>query len=191
MMVEDKAWVEHLHDGSLNPASYASIAAWSLVEVAIGTLQSAGLPITQRAVSALAQTYGLLVAKAQAELGARPSMQSGLHTRLRGALHNALRAFPPPFGEDEEVWDAWEQRVLRRMIFVAREANELWAVVDAGDLALRPWKALAGPLRRRRVVPGNHPRQPSEGGDPVDALDAVVALVDEGDSIDGATGGEA
>ena len=127
--------------GDLNPNSYAAMALFGAVELAVETLESAGQKLTVSNVDAMAQTFARLVADAQEALGARPSFQDGLNSRLRGALRATLERSPVPFGQDSAAWDKWYSSVLRRLVSISQAALRLWAY----DLPEKPWAPLAAP----------------------------------------------
>ena len=139
-MSELKPWEETNHDGSLNLNSYASTAAFGLVELAVEHLHAAGQKITMSSVDALSETLALVVQHCQEILDVPPSLQDGSHTRLRGALRTSLETMPAPFGEDEEAWAAWVKRTEKRVLAIHGAALRLWS---AGGQESEPWKALA------------------------------------------------
>ena len=139
-MSELKPWEETNHDGSLNLNSYASTAAFGLVELAVEHLHAAGQKITMSAVDALSETLALVVQHCQEILDVPPSLQDGSHTRLRGALRTSLETMPAPFGEDEEAWAAWVKRTEKRVLAIHGAALRLWS---AGGQESEPWKTLA------------------------------------------------
>lgn len=141
MIVEAKPWDETLQDGSLNFNSYAAMAAFGLAEMAVESLHSAGERVMARSVQALGGTYALVIARAQRELGLRPSAQDGSHARLRGALRTSLLFSTPPFGADEAGWASWVEATTRRIILIARAALRIWDVRDEEQ----PWLVLTTP----------------------------------------------
>ena len=141
MIVEAKPWDETLEDGSLNYNSYGAMAAFGLAELAVESLHAAGERVTARSVRALGATYAQMVARAQGELGLRPSAQDGSHARLRGALRTSLVLSSPPFGADEAGWAAWVETTARRIVSIARSAVRIW---ESGD-GWQPWQVLVTP----------------------------------------------
>ena len=120
-------WIEvDPSSGLLNPASYASIAAFSLVEMATEQLHQAKVPVTKDAVPALADLFANVIADAQTEVFGRTSWQDASHTRLRGALHTAILTIPLPFGQPESAWGEWKRKVTRRLISTATTAGQLY-----------------------------------------------------------------
>ncbi|MHB1783620.1 MAG: hypothetical protein ACYCTE_13230 [Acidimicrobiales bacterium] len=141
MIVEAKPWDETLQDGSLNPNSYAAMAAFGLAELAVESLHAAGERVTARSVHGLGATYAVAIARAQRELELRPSAQDGSHARLRGALRTSLVLSPPPFGTDEAGWATWVETTERRIVSIARSAVRIWESRDEEQ----PWLVLATP----------------------------------------------
>ena len=142
---EGKPFEEVTPDSAeLNPNSYAAIASFGLVTMAVEALHDANQPLAVRSIKALSRTFADLVGAVSAELDYRPSFQAGMHVRLRGALHVCLRLAPPPFGDDAEAWGAWAATTRRRMRAIAEAAFELWeGGAEAGDEPA--WAALAAP----------------------------------------------
>lgn len=139
MLTEGKPWDVTGPDGKLNPASYASIAAFGIVELAVEELNKAGIPLKGSTVSALAGTYAHVIEACQEELTGSTSMQDGANTRLRGALRCTLQTLPLPFGQSQDAWDAWVAKAITRTGAIAKAAIRLWEN-GPGD---SPWTVLA------------------------------------------------
>ena len=128
---EDKVYEETSGPNStLNPNSFASMAAFGTVELAVKTLHEAGFPIRLAAVTELSQTLAAVVAKVQTGITGRVSMQEGMNSRLRGALHTAMETLPCPLGASSDELHAWTEAITRRTRSVALAAIALW---DAGE----------------------------------------------------------
>lgn len=131
---EAQPWIPEAN-GGLNPNSYSATAVFSLVELAVESLDKAGQKITPSSVDALSATFAGIVTSAQHSLGATGSYQDGLHSRLRGALRTFLVFSPPPFGQPSAVWESWYQTMARRLVSTARAALRLWGL----QLPETPW----------------------------------------------------
>lgn len=140
-MSELKPWEETTYDGDLNPNSYAATAAFGLAAMAVDTLHKHEVRLTKSNVPALAQTFANAVAEVQTRISGSSGMQEGLNTRLRGALHTSVETLPPPFGGDQDAWNAWYASTVRRIGAIADAAYNLWAARTARPAA--PYNALA------------------------------------------------
>jgi putative RecB family exonuclease len=135
---EAPAYEETLPDGSINLNSFAAMASFGLAEFAIDTLQAANVPLRRTTVAAMALTFKKLVADVARNYGTA-SMQAGLHSRLRGALRTTIETMPPPFGGTDEDWQAWADKVERRLVSIAETALMLWET-EPSDA---PWAVFA------------------------------------------------
>ena len=141
MLTEAKPW-EATAGGSLNPASYSSMAVFGTVSMAVKRLAEASQPITGTTVRSLAGTYAHIVETVQTEFTGGTSPQDGMNTRLRGALHTAIETIPEPFGGDADAWNTWVDQVTKRVRAITKAAIALF---DDGP-GEEPWLNLATPV---------------------------------------------
>lgn len=141
MLTEAKPW-EATAGGSLNPASYSSMAVFGTVSMAVKRLADASQPITGNTVRSLAGTYAHIVETVQTEFTGGTSPQDGMNTRLRGALHTAIETIPEPFGGDADAWNTWVDQVTKRVRAITKAAIALF---DDGP-GEEPWLNLATPV---------------------------------------------
>lgn len=138
---EAPAYEETLPDGSINLNSFAAMASFGLAEFAIDTLQAANVPLKRTTVAAMALTFKKVIADVARRYGTA-SMQAGLHGRLRGALRTTIETLPPPFGGTDDDWQAWADKVEKRLVSIAETALMLWET-EPDDA---PWAAFAATL---------------------------------------------
>ena len=138
MHTEGKPWEEALN-GNLNLTSWAAVATFGIVELAVDELTAAEIPMNKTNVSALSQTFASIVGDVQESLTGTTSWQDGANSRLRGALRCAIRSMPVPFGGDAATWRSWVASVTRRTGAIASTAIDLWSREPSTDA----WKALA------------------------------------------------
>jgi hypothetical protein len=141
MRAEGKPWEQAGPDGTLNYNSYAAMAAFGLVELAVSSLSRAGAVLSVASIRALSETFALVVSGAQHDLGWPASMQDGSHSRLRGALRTSLEISPPPIGGDEAAFAAWVEATRRRLVRIAQVAEAVWEGSEADPA---PWRRLVG-----------------------------------------------
>lgn len=120
---ELKPW-ETPVDARLSPSSYAATAVFGIVELAVGTLDGAGVPLTPANVGKLSQLFARIVIKAQVETGSGGGWTASLNTRMRGALRTSLLTLPL---SELTNWDDWEVELLDRVLSIARTAAWLYA----------------------------------------------------------------
>lgn len=139
-IVEDKSWIEASPDSRLNGNSYAAMAAFGTVALAVRYLTDHDQQVTKTTVTALSHTFASIVASVQVEFSGKDSTMDGLSTRLRGALNTAIETLPAaPFGGSGDAWAEWVNSVTRRVHAQAMVALDLWATGPASQ----PWAALA------------------------------------------------
>jgi putative RecB family exonuclease len=142
---ELKVW-EDAPDGALpNPNGYAAIGAFGLVGLAVEELHKAGVPLSPSKVTALSETFAVVVCHVQKETAGSTDLAAGANTRMRGALRTALETLPVPFEQDAEAWDAWAEGLARRTKSIAVVAAHLMG----GSFGDKPWRALAADTRSR------------------------------------------
>ena len=141
MRTEGKPWEQAGLEGTLNYNSYAAMAAFGLVELAVSSLSRAGVPLSVASIRALSETFALVVSGAQHDLGWPASMQDGSHSRLRGALRTSLEVSPPPIGGDEAGFARWVEATRRRLVRIAQVAEAVWEGSEADPA---PWRRLVG-----------------------------------------------
>lgn len=136
---EEKPWIEFSGD-EMNPASYASMAAFGLASLAVERLHKAGLAITGRNVKSLAGTYHYITSTAQDSWTGSTNLANSANTRMRGAMRTVLETMPEPFGQDAEAWTSWVSTVTRRCQSITAVALHLFAEAPAEGV----WESLAG-----------------------------------------------
>lgn len=140
---ELKVW-EDAPDGALpNPNGYAAMGAFGLVGLAVEELHKAGVPLSPSKVTALSETFAVVVRHVQKETAGSTDLGAGANTRMRGALRTALETLPVPFEQDAEAWDAWAEGLARRTKSIAVVAAHLLE----GSYSDKPWRALATEAR--------------------------------------------
>lgn len=139
---EGKSWEPTLQDGKLNTNSFAAMAVFGLVELAVTELEKADQPVTLRSVKALSQTFVRIITTVHEEVRGPASYQSGLHSRLRGALRTTVETMPIPFGSDVTTWDTWVTKATNRVRAIAKTAISMWES-DDDNPDTRPWAVLA------------------------------------------------
>ena len=140
MLSEDKSWIAVV-DGDLNPNSYAAMAVFGTVSLAVKRLAEADQPITGNTVRSLAGTYAHVVETVQVEFTGSTSPQDGMATRLRGALHTAIETIPEPFGGDADEWNTWVDQVTKRVRAISKASVGLFNDGPGSE----PWLNLAVP----------------------------------------------
>lgn len=153
-LVEDKPW-EETSAGGLNPNSYAAIASFGIVGLAVEMLHENAQRVTGASVASTSRLLAWVVGSAQEALTGRNSLQDGANTRLRGALRTTIATMPPPFGGSPQDWQGWADRAVRRCTAIAAAAVDLWATGPVAD----PWVAVAASTGQ----PGQ-PSQPEQSG---------------------------
>ncbi|KYH43888.1 PD-(D/E)XK nuclease family protein [Branchiibius sp. NY16-3462-2] len=162
VVTEAKSWEEVLPAGqtvpgtgsTLNPNSYAAIAAMTSTTMALDALHAydvqngTALAGNVSAIRSLGLTFASLFATVQTNLGLRASMQDGSNTRLRAAMHSVLAIQPPPLhSADKSDWEAWSALAVRRLEVLFKVSAEIW---EAGIVA-EPYADLAGTIAANRV----------------------------------------
>lgn len=145
---EDKSGEETTGPNStLNPNSYAAMAVFGTVELAVDTLHDAGFALKPAAVDELWQTFAAVIATVQNGFTGRTSMQEGMNIWLRGALRAAIKTPPCPLGGTTEDLSEWVEAITRRTRSIAVAAIRLW---DGGEPSVpAQFTALTG-LRKAR-----------------------------------------
>lgn len=157
VVTEAKSWEEVLPAGqtvpgtgsTLNPNSYAAIAAMTSTTMALDALHAfdvangTALASKVAAIRSLGLTFANLFATVQTNLGLRASMQDGSNTRLRAALHSVLAIAPPPLHTgDPAQWQEWTQTAARRLELLFKVSTEVW---EAG-MVEAPYTELAATI---------------------------------------------
>jgi putative RecB family exonuclease len=132
---------EDTADGVMNGNSFAAIAVFGLVSLAVDDLAKAGQPVTKSTVTALSYTYAQIVQTVQFAMSGSARYGEGLNSRLRGALRTTVETMPAPFGADRPAWDAWVTSATNRTKAIAIVATDLFAA--GTDIPDSPWAVLA------------------------------------------------
>lgn len=124
--MEAEPWNEQ-QEGKLNHNSYAAMGAWALSRIALEQCHLRGIRPTRRAVGAMRALLASVVLDAQDEItGGNTSFQRGISARLRSALGTVLKVRPMPVGGSGEDWADWQERAVKTLIGLARDAEALW-----------------------------------------------------------------
>lgn len=145
---EGQPYVE-LADGDLNPNSYAAMAAVDVVDLAMYTLDSAGVPLTRTGVTALADLYASIILDVQKPVTGQTSFQDGMNSRARFLVKRVVRTLPAPIDGGADAWTEWAARVVKRARLMWQVAYQLWT--DGGDPDGTPATDLAVAIRSARA----------------------------------------
>lgn len=151
---EGQPYVE-LADGDLNPNSYAAMAAVDVVDLAMYTLDSAGVPLTRTGVTALADLYASIILDVQKPVTGQTSFQDGMNSRARFLVKRVVRTLPAPIDGDADAWTQWAARVVKRAQLMWQVAYQLWT--DGGDPAGTPATDLAVAIASARTKSNSGP----------------------------------
>ncbi len=130
-LIDDRPYLR-MSNGNLNPSSYAFQAAFRIVQMATQTLHRAGVTPTRSAIKAVADLYTVLVTDAQHAWTGGRDLHEGSATNFWWSLTTVLRMSPPPFGSDQDEWDAWIARTAKRLSVMGDMALELVSDLPTG-----------------------------------------------------------